>query len=416
MKYHIITYGCSLNQSDSEFMKGQLKAKGHQESSEEEADLIVVNSCSVKQQAETKLFRSLNKHKNKKVIVAGCVPQAEKSYQHSKLKQVSILGTNQLTKVAEVAEKTVEGERVVLLAKEKEQRLLQPKIRKNPLIEILPINEGCLGVCTYCKTKQARGSLLSYPVRQIKHQLRQAVKEGCKEIWITSQDTGCYGLDIGSSFPELLETLLEEEGDFKIRIGMCNPDWGYMYKEELKKLFHHPKLYKFLHIPVQAGNDAVLKEMKRNYNAEDYLIVCKELRQEHPDLTIATDIIVGFPTETDAAFQETINVVKQSQPDIIYVSRFWARPRTKAASMKQLSTNTIKERGSTITKVAHETSAKRNLFWQAWKGVALVDEKNKVNSVARNYAYKPILLPLKEKVGSEVEVEIKSTTKFDLRI
>ncbi len=421
MKYHIVTYGCSLNQSDSEFMRGVLEERGHRESGGEEADVVIVNSCTVKEQAENKLFRSLQRFKDKKIVVAGCVPQAEKGYQFDRLKGVSLLGTNQLARIGEVAEKTVKGERVVLLAKKREQRLLQPKVRRNPLVEILPIHEGCLGVCSYCKTKQARGSLVSYPVRDIKLQLRSAVREGVKEVWLTSQDTGCYGLDSGSSFPELMDALLEEEGDFRIRIGMCNPDWVYMYKEELKEIFKDKRVFRFLHIPFQSGSDRVLRVMERNYSVEDFLYVCKELRAVFPDLTIATDVIVGFPSESDGEFEETVAVLGECAPDVVNVSRFWARPGTKAAGMKQVPTQVIKERGQRMTRVAHEVMKERNGFWLGWRGEVLVDEVGREGvsgdgggSTGRNYAYKPVIVS--GRLGEVVGVEVVDVSLFDLRV
>ena len=168
-------------------------------------------------------------------------------------------------------------------------------------------------------------------------QIKTAVNQGIKEIWLTSQDTAVYGLDIGCTLPILLQKILALDGTFMVRLGMGNPDHFKLYINELAEIFRHPKMFKFLHIPIQAGNNAVLNAMKRNYTKEEFFEIVQKLRKKISEITIATDIICGFPYETDEQFNETLDVVKQLQFDVINISRYSARPKTLAAAFPKIT-------------------------------------------------------------------------------
>lgn len=417
-KIYLKTFGCALNQSDSELMAGLLNDAGHKIiQDEKKADLVIINSCTVKNEAENKLYKEIRRHKGKKIVVSGCVPQGEIELLNTKLKGISIVGTTQITKIVEAVQATLNGECLVLIDNEKKERLNFAKIRKNDIIEILPISEGCLGNCAYCKTKHARGDLYSYGPDQIMLQTANAIKDGIKEIWITSQDTGSYGIDIGTTLPKLLKQLLELDGDFRIRLGMCNPNYAYKYLDELAEIFKHPKMFKFIHVPLQSGSNNILRLMNRFYTKEDFMAVVKLLRKLVPKITIATDVIVGFPTESDSEFEETLSLVKELKPDIINLSRFWKRPGTAAESLKELDSKIIKARSIKI-KYAFEKFAKENNdAWIGWQGVALIEEKAKNKTfTARNESYKPIIVKdTGQKIGDFVKVKIMSATKWDLR-
>src|SRR3989344_3792022 len=204
MKVAIRTFGCSLNQADSEAIAGVLKTNGIEITTEEEAEAVIINSCTVKNKAEAKFLSSIKEleGKGKKVILAGCVPQADKLLVKNKLSNYSIIGTNQLSKSAEIVKSTFSGKITQSLSKENQDRLSIPSFRKNPFIEIIPISEGCLDSCSYCKTKHARGAQKSYRPREIVEKARKAVEEGVKELWLTSQDCGSYGLDIDISISD----------------------------------------------------------------------------------------------------------------------------------------------------------------------------------------------------------------------
>ncbi|MCD4666867.1 tRNA (N(6)-L-threonylcarbamoyladenosine(37)-C(2))-methylthiotransferase [archaeon] len=414
-KIAFVTYGCSLNHSDSEVMHGLLEKHGFKITNTKDADLIVVNSCTVKNQAESKFFRTLKKFEDKKIVIAGCIPQADAKLRNTELKDYSIVGISQINKIAEVVEETFNGNVVHLLKREKNPRLNIPKIRKNKIIEIIPINEGCLGNCSYCKTIQARGRLISYEIKEIKKQMQDAVKDGCKEIWLTSQDTSCYGKDINTNIIELLNELVKVKGKYTIRLGMGNPTYFLSYLKELTKLFLNNKMFRFLHIPVQSGNNRILKEMNRDYKVEDYVKIVNYLRNELPYLTISTDIIVAFPGETKKEFEDSVKLIKETKPDIVNISRYWARPGTLAAKMKQVGGDESKRRAKELIKVFREVALERNKEWLNWKGSIVINEKGKNNTfVGRNLHYKPVIVK-KGKIGEWQNIEIKKVTCYDLR-
>ncbi|MBW2997759.1 tRNA (N(6)-L-threonylcarbamoyladenosine(37)-C(2))-methylthiotransferase [Candidatus Woesearchaeota archaeon] len=415
MKIAFLTFGCTLNIADSELMMGLLRKAGHSiVDSVDEADLVVVNSCSVKNLAETKFFRALRyaEVKGKKVVVAGCVTQAEPDYASTKLKDYSIIGTRQLNKIVHVVEETLQGNVVHALEWDKNERFNIPVVRKNPVVGIVPIAEGCLGECTYCKARLARGKLVSYDPEAIVKRVVSDVRDGCKEIWLTSQDCGAYGKDIGTNIVALLRAVCEIEGDFFVRLGMMNPNFALEYLDDLVDVFkeNKGKLFWFVHLPVQSGSDDILKLMKRKYSVADFVKVCSMFRKEMPEITIATDVICGFPKESISDFQSTKEIIKRVEPDVINISRFWPRPGTTAANMEgQLHGRDTNERSREMKKVKEEVSLLRNRIWEGWKGKIMIDEKGSVGSgeswIGRNFAYKPVALKGVFSLGESVEIK-----------
>uniref|UniRef100_G1MHS0 tRNA-t(6)A37 methylthiotransferase n=1 Tax=Ailuropoda melanoleuca TaxID=9646 RepID=G1MHS0_AILME len=356
------TWGCSHNNSDGEYMAGQLAAYGYEiTENASDADLWLLNSCTVKNPAEDHFRNSIKKaqEENKKIVLAGCVPQAQPRQDY--LKGLSIIGVQQIDRVVEVVEETIKGHSVRLLGQKKNNgkrlggaRLDLPKIRKNPLIEIISINTGCLNACTYCKTKHARGNLASYPIDELVERAKQSFQEGVCEIWLTSEDTGAYGRDIGTSLPALLWKLVEviPEGAM-LRLGMTNPPYISEHLEEMAKILNHPRVYAFLHIPVQSASDTVLMEMKREYCVADFKRVVDFLKEKVPGITLATDIICGFPGETDQDFQETVKLVEEYKFPSLFINQFYPRPGTPAAKMAQVPAQVKKQRTKDLSRVFH---------------------------------------------------------------
>ena len=415
-KIFIKTFGCSLNKSDSEVMAGILEKESYKiVNDKDKADLVIINTCTVKGPTENKFYRYLKNVKDKKVIVAGCIPQADPELQV--LENYSLIGVSQITKIGFVVEETLKGNIVRLLKKEKNPRLNLPKIRKNPVIEIIPICEGCLGEpCAYCKVKQARGDLFSYDKNAILKQVKNAISDNVKEIWLTSQDNGCYGLDIGTNIVELLNEILKIKGDFKIRLGMINPNFVLRFLDDLIEIYKDEKMFKFLHVPVQSGNDCILKLMRRKYGVNEFKKIIRKFKKELPDITISTDIICGFPTETESEFLDSYNLIKEIKPNALNINMFWPRSKTKAAEMKQILSRDIKERTRKLTKLFHKIALEQNKKWLDWEGEVIVDEHGKNNTmIARNYAYKQVILNGKYRLGQKVKVKIKKVSKFDLR-
>ena len=286
-KIYIKTWGCTHNSSDSEYMAGLLSSYGYNLVEDPEiADLWLLNSCTVKNPAESHFRNEIEKGRKlgKHIVAAGCVPQGAPKQNY--IQNLSIIGIHNIDRVVEVVEETLKGHSVRLLSQKKENgkklggaNLLLPKVRKNPYIEIIPISTGCLNQCTYCKTKHARGELGSYPVEEIVERAKQAFSEGVVELWLTSEDTGAYGKDIGASLPELLWKVVEVIPDnCRMRVGMTNPPYILEHLEEMAKILNHEKVYSFLHVPVQSGSDAVLSDMKREYTISDFKHVVDFLR------------------------------------------------------------------------------------------------------------------------------------------
>jgi len=416
-KVHIKTWGCSLNRSDGEQMAGLLKAaKFEIVDDPEEADVVILNSCTVKNPSENSLMRELEKYKDsyKIIIIAGCVPQAEPE----QFEEYPLVGTKQIHKIVEVVEEALNENIICCLSTEENPPLNLPRARENPVVGIIPICRGCLGNCSYCKTKAARGDLISYPIDEIKLRVRKALMEGIKEIWLTAQDCGCYGFDLDTNLAKLLGELVTIERDFKIRVGMMNPNHLLKIKDELLKVYRNEKVFKFLHLPLQSGDNEVLKAMKRKYVVEDFLGLVKEFKRHFSEITIATDVIVGFPGETEEQYWDTLNLIRKLHPDVLNISKFWARPKTPAAKMEnQIEGKEIKRRSTVLAGIFSNIARMQNERWLRWKGFVIIDGKgtNKGQMVGRNFAYKQIVVEGNFELGQKVKVEIYGVKDWDLR-
>ncbi|KAM0972215.1 hypothetical protein ACFX2H_019752 [Malus domestica] len=350
---YIKTFGCSHNQSDSEYMAGQLSAFGYPLSDNpEEADLWLINTCTVKSPSQSAMDTLIAKGKGarKPLVVAGCVPQGSRDLKE--LEGVSIVGVQQIDRVVEIVEETLKGHEVRLLSRKTLPALDLPKVRKNKVVEILPINVGCLGACTYCKTKQARGHLGSYTVDSLVGRVKSVVADGVKEIWLSSEDTGAYGRDIGVNLPILLNAIVAElpsDASTMLRIGMTNPPFILEHLKEIAEVLCHPCVYSFLHVPVQSGSDAVLTAMNREYTVSEFKTVVDTLTELVPGMQIATDIICGFPGETDEDFTQTLSLIKEYKFSQVHISQFYPRPGTPAARMKKVPSTVVKKRSRELT-------------------------------------------------------------------
>lgn len=414
MKVYIETQGCSLNHADTETMAGYLKQEGlFLVDSEEDADVVVYNTCTVKNPTQDSFLARL-KQQEKPVVVAGCIPQADKQ---GLLDGYTRIGTQQLHTITQAVTTAASGGTLVRIGSGDEKRLGGPKIRLNPHVEIVPICAGCLSNCTYCKTKQARGNLVSYRPSDIEAQVRAAVDQGVKEVWLTSQDNGAYGMDIKTNPGELLERVARIEGDFRIRFGMTNPDWTKKWLSELIKAYDNKRVYTFLHLPIQSGSDAVLKHMRRRCTADDIREIVYAFRKYFPDITIATDIICGYPAETEEDFQETLALVKELKFPIIHISKFYPRPDTPAAGMDKLLTGVVKERSKALTELFESKEWSEQHAHRVGKVYdVLFTEKKGTSNIGRTANYLPVIVhSTQDYSGTWQRVRIKTTTRDDLR-
>ncbi|KAJ8878147.1 hypothetical protein PR048_022614 [Dryococelus australis] len=421
---YVRTWGCAHNNSDSEYMAGQLAAYGYTLTEDKwVADLWLLNSCTVKSPAEDHFRNEIEagQRHGKHVVVAGCVPQG--APRSSFLQGLSIVGVQQIDRVVEVVEETLKGHTVRLLGQKREggrraggAPLALPKVRKNPLVEIIPINSGCLNQCSYCKTKHARGQLASYPPEEIVERARQAFSEGVVELWLTSEDTGTYGRDIGSSLPALLRAVLEVVPDgCMVRVGMTNPPYILEHLEAMVELLLHPRVYSFLHVPVQSGSDAVLADMKREYNCADFQRVVDFLRDKVPGVTIATDIICGFPTETQQDFEETLSLCAHYQFPSLFINQFFPRPGTPAARMPRVPPPEVKRRTKQLWELFQSYHTYDGQVGQIQRVLVTELSHDKKHYVAHNKQYHQVLVPLRQELlGRAVWVRIASASKHCL--
>jgi len=420
-KIFIETFGCSANYNNSEIMAGLLIEAGHKIIKKaENSDLIIVNTCTVKLPTENKVKKSIKNflNINKKIIIAGCMPEGQKDSLKAIAPYASLVGVHHTKEIVSAVEKTIKGNLIDLTGKRNETKLNLPELRKNKVIQIVQISEGCNGKCTYCIVRLAKGKLFSYPEDEIIKQVKSAVKSGCKEIWLTSQDTAAYGQDIKTNFVSLLKKIINVKGDFKVRIGMMDPNNLVLILDDLISLMKSDKIFNFLHIPVQSGNDEILKAMNRLYTADELKIIIAKLIKEIPEITISTDMICGFPGETEEQFADSIKLIKEIKPDVLNISRFWPRPGTKAALMENQVHGSIKrERSQLITKEFNKICTDKNKKWLSWEGEILVDEIGQEGSfIGRNYCYKPVVIKSKENLlGKKANVKVIKTTNHTLR-
>jgi len=408
-RVYIETYGCTLNQADSDLIAGLLQSRGYSITDEKSADVVILNTCTVKSATESKILYRL-KNLKKPVVVAGCMSVNEDRVRKASPSSV-IVSPHSIKEIPDAVSYALKRSPAVFSSFSSKENI--PRVFKAPILRI-PIQEGCTGNCTFCETKFARPVLRSHSVKTIVRWVEEGVKKGAKEIQLTGMDCGAYGIDINSELPELLEHVLSVEGDFLVRLGMINPKHVIQTEKKLLKLFKNEKFYKFLHIPVQTGSEKVCGDMNRRHTVKDYLKLVNDFREKIPEMTIATDIIVGYPTENEDDFRKTKSVLIKSSPDVVNVSKFSVRDRTPAKSLKQLKTETIKRRSTELSKLVKEITAERNSSLVGNVYDVLITEKQK-DYTGRNRSYKQVVVKdFKGKTGETVKAKIEKSNHGSL--
>ena len=410
-KIFVEAYGCSASFADSEMISGLIQNGGHTlVESSDESDLNVVVTCSVKDATANKMIHRIKSLKTKPLVVAGCLPKAEKDTVEKFSGNASMLGPNSLGKTLQVIDTTLSGRKQVALEDSDLTKTGLPKVRLNPAVGIVEIASGCMSECTFCQTKLSKGDLSSYRLGDIVRQVKTEIQDGCKEVWLTSTDNGCYGFDIGTDLPSLVKAVSEIPEEFMIRVGMMNPMYMPRIKEGLIESYDNDKIFKFLHIPVQSGSDKVLHDMKRGHTSATYKEIVKKARQRFGKFTISTDIIVGFPTETEEDFEKTVSLLEETRPDVVNLSRYSARPGTDAAEWEQLDVSEVKRRSKIVFEQISKITAENNKKWIGWTGKVLFDEKTDDGIKGRNFAYKPVFVRDRVEIGETHTVKITDST------
>lgn len=416
------SFGCSTNLADGEVMAGCLAEAGYTlVDSLSDADLVVYNTCAVKGPTENRMIELLRRTpKNKKVIVVGCLPLINFERLQREASFNGAAGPALGERIVGIANAVLRGEKVLALrdAEKAKPSLSLPRVRMNPVVSIIPISYGCLGSCAYCCVVFARGRLRSYTISEITERIKADLAEGAREVWLTSQDTACYGLDVGASLPKLMKAVCEIEGNFRVRVGMMTPNMVLKILDDIIRAYGNEKVFKFLHLPVQSGDDQILMRMRRFYTAEDFRRIVNAFRKAYPWITIATDVICGFPGETREAFEKTMHLIETVKPDIVNVSKFFARPGTSASKMDGIVPfPEVKKRSTTLSRLASKIALERNMEWIDWEGEVLIDEKGKVPGswIGRNFAYKPVVVKSNEDLLGRI-VHVKVSKAFSTHL
>ena len=407
MKVYLETYGCTANHADSDIIRYFVSRKYSLTDNEEEADIIILNSCGVIDFTERKILKRARrlKERGKFVIITGCLPKINPK---SCIEVAdAVLSNKAIHKINEAIEKVLNGEKFVDLSAQSIDKSCFPKFRlRDYAIAIVNIAEGCLGKCSYCATKFARGHLKSFNPDNIVNEVENAVRNGFKEIQITSQDNAVYGIDLGIRLPDLIDRIIRIEGKFWIRIGMMNPEYLIDILDDLLEVYKSDKVYKFFHIPIQSGDDEVLRHMNRNYTVKDIKYIVSKIRKVFPEATIATDIIVGYPTEDEESFKKTYDLVRELKFDMLNITRFSRRKGTQAYNLKDLPDRIKKERSRKLTELHVEISYEKNKSLVGKEYEVLVTTRGKEDTyVSRNINYKQIILKDAE-IGEYYNTEI----------
>jgi len=392
MRAYIETYGCAFNKADSESMAWLLKEAGFELVQEKDADLVILNTCTVKTKTEQKTLERIKalSRAGKRLLVAGCMAQTQPGLILKAAPNASLLGTFARSEVVRVAKEMGSGAQVKELARY--LPVFTPSARSNPFIGTFQIAQGCLGSCTYCAARLARGELKSFPISEIVSSVRSSLAEGCKEIRLTGQDCGVFGEDSGESLSDLLASILSLPGDFRLRLGMMNPTGALKNMGALLDAFKSPNMYL---LPISLSSPGVTQSWLQWVADTRRLILRKPasaLKDAFPDLTLATDIIVGFPSESEKDFEASMALMEKIRPDIINISRFTPRPNTPAALMKPLKNKVLKDRSNRMSLLCGRLSLENAKRFVGRKDRILVLKPSKNGVLGRSSNFRSIAL------------------------
>lgn len=387
-----------MNYGEGDMLSRRMESLGYERVDKvDESDIVILNTCTVVETTEKRMIKRMNdlRAARKEVIVTGCMAKVQQSRISIRLPNALIVPPDMYDNFSELVENRFG---------------VSDSTKRTPYgrTAIIPIAQGCLGNCTYCITRFARGKLISRSIEDIAAEFKEFVESGVREILITAQDTACYGKDIGTDLPTLLEELLKVEGDYKIRIGMMNPNHLKPILDRMIDCLLDPRVYRFLHVPVQSGSDAVLKAMKRHYTADAFLETIDRLRERIPDISIATDLICGFPGETEEDHKDTIALMRRLRMDTANITRYSPRPGTDSITLPgELNGNVTKQRSQELTEVKTEVEYDVNSKLVGRKVKVLITENGKDGTmIGRTINYRPIGFRTAHDLGEYVEVEI----------
>lgn len=410
MRVYVEAYGCTQNYGEARLMQAALAESGHTiTASEGEADAHVLVTCTVIETTERKMARRMAELAayDKPLVVAGCMAAAQRDRVRAIVPKAKLLPPRKWPQIVDLLDAgTACGDR----AAEVESQSFGWHDA------IVPIAQGCAGRCTYCITRVARGRVSSYRAQDIVAQTRRHVERGVKEIKLTGQDTAAYGLDTGTNLAALLRAIDDIPDEFRVRVGMADPLTVHPIVDELIDAYASDKIFKFLHLPVQSGDDAILEAMKREYTVARFEEIVAAFRRAFPEMTLSTDIIVGFPGETETQFEASMDLIRRVRPDIVNVTRFSARAGTPAAAMKgQIVGWRVKERSRRLTRLRFQIAREIHERFVGREVDILATEPGKRGTtLARTREYRQVVLPDPLPLGEFLEARIDAARPTDL--
>lgn len=389
LTFCVHTFGCQMNARDSEKLVGILEQIGYVESEDEHSDFVLYNTCTVRENANNKVYGRLGylsgykkKNPNMKIALCGCMMQEEvvvekikKSYRSVDL----IFGTHNLYKFAELLCSCLESDSMIIDIWKDTDKIVEdlPIKRKFPFKSGVNIMFGCNNFCSYCIVPYVRGRERSREPKDIIREIEGLVADGVREIMLLGQNVNSYGKNLEDpvSFAELLREVDKIEGLQRIRFMTSHPK--DLSEDLIAAIRDCKKVCRHMHLPLQSGSSRILKRMNRHYTKEQYLSLVEKLRREVPDIAITTDIIVGFPGETEEDFAETMEVVKQVEYDSAFTFIYSKRTGTPAAAMEdQVPAEVVKRRFDMLLKCVQEISARKSESHTGKTYPALIEEQN----------------------------------------
>ena len=381
------TYGCTYNAGDTEKLMEIARSQGCVPAlSADQADAVLINTCVVIGRTEQHMYERLDCYAEKLLFVTGCLPPVAKEVLETRYPHIHIIDPDHIHACS-----------------------MEVATAHSGTNGVLQIARGCNGHCTYCITRLARGKLVSFPAEDILRQAESIIKAGASEIQLTAQDTSSWGMDRndGQRLPDLLRALCKLPGHFMIRIGMANPDTLLPLLDDFLEALQDPKIFLFLHIPVQSGSDPVLRLMGRRYTSAQYEEICTRAREAFPDIRISTDYIAGFSGETDEDAAASVEQIRRTKPGKVNITRFSVRQNTPAAKMKKIPEQIKKQRSRELTTAANSVYDANNAEMIGRILKAVVTEVVKLGSVtARDRTYQNIVVMQDIPIGTEIRVKI----------
>ncbi|SMD30684.1 MiaB-like tRNA modifying enzyme [Picrophilus oshimae DSM 9789] len=388
MKVYFESYGCTLEKSEAAlYVNKMLQDGGELVDDPERADVSVIGTCVVIKHTEDHMLKRIGElsKKSRNVLVLGCL--------------------------ATVNGNTLESENIRVI-KPREFRsfytgtLDDVKIKEPSILDGIPINQGCTGHCNFCISHISRGKLLSRSPEKIVGQVRMQIESGIREIRITSLDTAAYGKDINTDLADLINSITRLDVDFMLRVGMMEPRNTYDILEKLIDAYKNDKVFKFLHLPVQSGDNRILDSMNREYKIEEAGHVIKRFKEEFPDMVFSTDIIAGYYTENSESMENTYKFIDTYMPDIINITRFSPRPYTPDFSRKTMPSNITKEFSKKIMEMHKEYMDEKLSRYHGRILKVIVTERTENAYLARDVNYRPVIIKGDVKLYDRLNVEI----------